>query len=521
MPVRVHSPRSIAHCTRRVITYARRFWRSRKVERSSIDYEPWTHPYLTEPNIRRFREYSETVWQIALDYKKNNPEPLKIAFMVNLAQNMHKWARMAQECGAHATLFLHPLDNTAISSPEWEEFDGEFPGLLDRDKFLKANPHIQVEVPYKRIAMEDYGLLDSYYKFIEGKRKPLLALLSRSPDIRPEALVGYDSFYPYYAWAKELAEFDVLYAASSPLAAYATGRPYCVFSVGGDLMLDCGRDDEYGQLMTLSFNAGRFLLVSNPHTLAHSRRLGLTNALYLPYPMDDSRYSPGEGQARKIWEARYGKGTYVLMTSRLDVKYKGQDSAFYQALFNTARQRPEVRFVFLAWGENAKEFRSRIKSTGLQDRFIILSTVGKKRLIDYYRSCDIVLDSFVYGYYGATALEAAAVGKPVIMKLRTEHYAPLYDGDVMPVLNARTPEEMENALLLLCGNAALRLETGKAMREWLVRNHGEKKTTALLLAILRFVADRVQLPENIVHPLLDEETDQEKAYHQSCIRMPE
>lgn len=492
-----------------------------ELELDSVDQHPWEHPYLTENNIHRFRDYSESVWQIALDYERNHAKPLKIAFMVNLAQNMYKWARMAKIQGADVSLYLHPMDHTALSSPEWEEFDGEYSNVLDGMGFLEANPQIQIDVQCENIPMEGSNFLSSYHEFQRGNRKPFLALLARTPYLRNEALLKYEGFYPYYTWAKDLAEYDVLYAASSPVAAFASGQPYCLFSVGGDLMFDCGRYDDYGQLMSLTFNAARFLLASNPHTLGHSRRLGFKNALYLPYPMDDGRYCPGEGQARKIWEERYGTGVYVLMTSRLDVKYKGQDNAFFAALVHAVRQRPQLRLIFLAWGENANAFREQVEAAGLSDHFIILNPVGKKRLIDYYRSCDIVLDSFVYGYYGATALEAASVGKPVIMKLRKEHYAPLYNGDVMPVFHADTSDEMGNALITLCDHPMLRLQSGEEMRSWLVRNHGERKTAPLMLALLRLTADRVALPKELHNPLLDEETEQERIYDEGCLRKRE
>jgi glycosyltransferase involved in cell wall biosynthesis len=172
----------------------------------------------------------------------------------------------------------------------------------------------------------------------------------------------------------------------------------------------------------------------------------------------------------------------------------------------------------LAWGENSAEFGSRIASEDMQKQFIILNPVGKKRLIDYYRSCDVVLDHFVYGYFGATALEAASIGKPVVMKLRQEHYAPFYKGDVMPVFNAATPWEMGDALLRLCDSGSLRLETGAEMRRWLVRNHAEEKTVPLMLALLRLSADQVPLPKELVNPLWDEETEEQKKYHETCFQ---
>lgn len=92
---------------------------------------------------------------------------------------------------------------------------------------------------------------------------------------------------------------------------------------------------------------------------------------------------------------------------------------------------------------------------------LLLPPVGKLRLIDYYRSCDIVLDQFVYGYYGATALEAASIGKPVVMKLNANQYDALYKGDVMPVFNASSPDEAVSALQTLINQPSLRREPGK------------------------------------------------------------
>ncbi|CAN1209705.1 Glycosyl transferase group 1 [Tumidithrix helvetica PCC 7403] len=479
----------------------------------NIDRHPWDNPYLSVENISRFREYSTDVWRFSLDYLEAHPEPLKCAFAVNMAQNTYKWARLAQKYGALVGLFPSPMDTSALNLPEWEEFDGEFSDLMDGESFLKTYPNIQVQVPSFSVPMEGSELYSAFRDFCLGSRIPLLHLMSTSRSLRHEILFAYDGFYPYFSNAKALSNYEVIYAASNPLAAYASGKPYCTFSVGGDLQYDCGRTDDLGKLMSLSFNAARFLMISNPHAIGHCRRLGLTNGIYLPYPMDDSIYSPGEGQARKIWEATYGEGVFVLATSRLDKKVKGQSDELFQALVDAAKTRPELRFIFLAWGNSLPEFQAKIASLDMGDRFILLPPVGKKRLIDYYRSCDIVLDQFVYGYYGATGLEAASVGKPILIKLRKEQYTPLYAGDVAPMINVSEPHEIFEALLRLVDSSELRLQLGKDIRAWLVRNHGETKTMPLLLGLLRLAADNVSLPKDLVNPLFQDLSLQEESYY--------
>ncbi len=483
----------------------------------SLDAAPWRHPFLTAPNISRFRGYSEQVWSFAQAHSATASRPLSVGFMINMAQNMYKWACMARRQGIDAELYLNAMDGSALSCPEWEEFDGEFGDVLNAEEFLTAHPNIRLEVPCHRVPLEDWQLLSLHQRFLAGERGPLLHLLASMPGVRHEVLLAYQGFYPYARWAAELNRHDVLYAASSPFPAYASGRPYCVFAVGGDLQIDCGRADDYGRAMALAFNAARFLMVSNPHALGHSRRLALTNGVYLPYPVDEVRYCPGESRARVDWEARCGRGVYVLTTARLDAHVKGFGVDFVDVLVGLARQCPSLRFVFLAWGKDSHACRQRLEASPVRGQFLFLPPVGKRRLIDYYRAADVILDQLVYGYYGATALEAAAIGKPVVMHLRAEHYAPLYAGEVMPALVVRDHADLRRALLQLAGESSRRDAHGVAMRSWLVRHHGTQRTMPLLTDLLRLAADRVPLPTDLVNPLASPLNEDEIAYHASCL----
>jgi glycosyltransferase involved in cell wall biosynthesis len=484
----------------------------------SRDDKPWLHPYLTRGNIQRFRAYSEQVWQFAGALTRKNPKRLRVAFAVNMAQNMYNWARLAARYGAEARLYLHEMDKAAISLPQWEDFDGEFPDVHDGEGFLLRSALCAPVVPCQTIPLTSKAFASAFSEYVVGRHRRMLRLLSGADGIRFEVFKEYPEFIDYFEWARELSKSDVGYCAAAPFAAYASGKPYCVVSVGGDLQIDCGRPGGFGRAMSLAFAGGRFLFASNPHTLGHSRRLGLANAVYLPYPMDTTRYCPGEGEARARWEAEFGSGIYFLTTTRIDSGVKGHTEDFFQALREAARQCPNIRYVFLAWGSGADWLSSWIKSENLGSNFIVQMPVGKKRLIDYYRSCDAVLDQFAYGYFGASALEAASVGKPVIMRTRLEHYEPLYSGDAAPVLNVSTPAEVLDAIVSLAKDKALRCQSGTAMREWILRNHGEERTIPIMLSLLQVAADKVPLPADLVNPLLDDDSEEELAYHRSCLR---
>lgn len=508
---------------------------------TSVDATPWAHPFLTADEIRRFRTYSENVWQLARLAAPQVSSKARIAFAVNMAQNMYKWARMTNEAGWNSMLYLNPQDRSVLSRPEWEEFDGEYADLFDGDGFLATYPNITVPLTFidapndgtdlwlayhpssvskikDRLSRAVSLIFPSWENAIRADRRQIARLRREAPSVRHIPLLEFQGAYAYYSWAKMLANHDVIYIASTPFPAYASGKPYCIASVGGDMQFDCGRSDDHGRAMRAAFAGASFIFVSNPHTLAHCRRLGLSNAVYLPYPMDSNRYSPGEGNARKEWVARYGGEVFVLTTARIDSEVKGHTDAFFNMLVQLAKDRPQVRFIFLGWGVGAEKFKARVALLGLSEQLIMLPPVGKKRLIDYYRSCDIVLDQFVYGYYGATALEAASIGKPIVMKLRTEQYAALYDGDVAPVINADTPEDIYAGLVSLIDSKSLRDEVGEKLRQWLLRNHGEEKTIPLMLALLQIAADGFTLPSELDNPLLDKLSSEEKKYHKECLR---
>jgi glycosyltransferase involved in cell wall biosynthesis len=332
----------------------------------SEDLRPWEHPYLTASNIRSFREYSLAVREIALERWRARPRTLDIGFCINIAQNTYKWARMLQNAGARTTLHLHGWDQRALTCPEWEEFDGEWPDVMDGPGFRAAFPDIKPEVPTTTHELIKFGpYFDAWQDWKRGDRKPLLALQAANPSLHIDSVFAFDGLYAYLLpWACQLANHDVTCSAYFPVPAYLSGKPYCAFAIGGDLQTECGLANPTGQLQSLAFGGARSLWVSNPHSLGHCRRLGFKNALYVPYPMDDSRYCPGEPKARKEWEARFGPGFYVLSTARLDQAVKG-NAGLFDDLARLALRLPSIRFVFLSWGADAGEVAQRIERAGL------------------------------------------------------------------------------------------------------------------------------------------------------------
>ena len=110
-----------------------------------------------------------------------------------------------------------------------------------------------------------------------------------------------------------------------------------------------------------------------------------------------------------------GGDFFVLSTARADDVYKGSKIGI-SGFAEFSRTAPGARLVFVSWGRDIGGLKETAQRLGILDRVIFVPVSGKRRLVEYLRSADCLLDQFVVGYYGATALEAAACGTPVIMR---------------------------------------------------------------------------------------------------------
>ena len=76
-----------------------------------------------------------------------------------------------------------------------------------------------------------------------------------------------------------------------------------------------------------------------------------------------------------------------------------------------------------------------IVELGIADRIRWIPPQPRYRLVELYRSVDLVVDGLVAGGYGAVPLEAMACGCPVLMLILDDAYRQLL-GEVPPVMNA-------------------------------------------------------------------------------------
>lgn len=443
---------------------------------ASFDRTPWHHPFLTRDHLAEFRASSDDV-MASIGAAPGAPiEPVDVGFVGNMANINYTRAVPLRRCGFRAPVYLHPADRFLFGQPEWEDYDGGVPFGHDMSVFPDDLP---VVADIERPALSDQWprhIVEGAYP--RGSLPDLLA----SPDIL--------SMLPLF---ERLGRHEVLQAAQFQYAAYVSGTPYVFGQSGGEIWFDPARDDAYGRLQRRALEKAAVILTSNPITLAHMRRYGWAHSLYVPWFLDDEIYAPGPADMRPEWRERTGGDFFVLMSARIDDHWKGSQIAL-EGFARFAADHPGARLVTLRWGAEEASLDERLRALGIADRVLILPCVGKRRLVRLLRSADVLIEQFVLGYYGGSALEALACGTPVVMRLEAEQYAGLLKGDTPPVLQAATAPEVADRLRELAASTALAGDVRERSRDWFLRNHAASTWMGPYTQLLRHVASGRRLP---------------------------
>ncbi|OGD56667.1 hypothetical protein A2V71_03580 [Candidatus Berkelbacteria bacterium RBG_13_40_8] len=106
---------------------------------------------------------------------------------------------------------------------------------------------------------------------------------------------------------------------------------------------------------------------------------------------------------------------------------------------------------------------------------VLIENMPHKQAIQCYQEADIVIDQLKIGWYGGFAVEAMAMGLPVVCFLRKkdlEKFVPFWRE--IPIVNA-DQEDLEEALIPLIENPNLRKKLGTKSRKFVETYHDPLK----------------------------------------------
>jgi glycosyltransferase involved in cell wall biosynthesis len=114
----------------------------------------------------------------------------------------------------------------------------------------------------------------------------------------------------------------------------------------------------------------------------------------------------------------------------------------------------------------------------------IVEGLDHREAFERYRRADVIVDQLNAGWYGVFAIEAMALGKPVITFLHDEAVRKTEEafGVDVPIVNA-TPETLAGVLRPLVESAEERRRVGRASRAYVEEVHDLERMTDRLLAL--------------------------------------
>jgi glycosyltransferase involved in cell wall biosynthesis len=123
---------------------------------------------------------------------------------------------------------------------------------------------------------------------------------------------------------------------------------------------------------------------------------------------------------------------------------------------------------------------------GLDADLELVEGLHHDEAFERYRAADIVVDQLNAGWYGLFAIEAMALGKPIVTFLHDEAVRRTEEafGLRVPIVSA-TAETLRETLRPLVADAARRRELGAASRRYAERVHDIERVTDRLLDLYR------------------------------------
>jgi glycosyltransferase involved in cell wall biosynthesis len=224
-----------------------------------------------------------------------------------------------------------------------------------------------------------------------------------------------------------------------------------------------------GRLLALAYSHAAKVVITNPDVVAQARQLGLDNYVFIPHPIDEKKYTPGPSELGAQLEAE-GADFILLSPSRHDWHIKGTDRLLRGFAEFVRVERPNSLLLLNEWGLEIDRSKTLIRELGLDSNVRWLPPLPKLRLIDAYRAADVVLDQFLIGTFGAVAPEAMSCGRPVVMAFDAAHHEWCFPV-LPPVINARTPEQIHEALARLARDPEERGRIGRMGRAWIEEHH--------------------------------------------------
>jgi glycosyltransferase involved in cell wall biosynthesis len=413
---------------------------------------------------------------------------MKVLHVGNIANNAYNNAKFLRRKGVNADVLCRDYTHV-MGQPEWEDaiFEGQVdeytpnwntvnlngfqrPTWFLQDTLVKASRNRKQQ--FKGQFLIEHLLYQLPTLWSRVLRMYLECRRTQSRPA-PRILDVVSHTYNRKRFEGWFEGYDLIQAYSTdPIDAwmFSKGRPYVAFEHG--TMRDIPFENSArGRLLSLAYRQAGKVVITNPDVISAARRLGLKNFLFIPHPVDETKYRPLHTSLRGNLANRYQADLILFAPSRHNWDLKGND-LLLKAFARCTKAFPgKLLLILCDWGQEVARSKELIEMLGIGDCIVWTPPLNKMKLIGYYNAADVVLDQFIIGTFGTVTPEAMACGKPVLLHFDREVHEWCY-GEMPPVVSARTENEIFSRLMELLGSSDRREAIGLASREWVTKYHG-------------------------------------------------
>jgi hypothetical protein len=280
--------------------------------------------------------------------------------------------------------------------------------------------------------------------------------------------------------AKIAREFDLVFSLGLGGIWFLPflGKPIVSYATGADLTELAGGKGYSGIQVKLAkriFKKAKLVFhsIETGHT-EMIKKLGIKNAI--PWrQVIDTNFWKGEIKEKGTGLNIFHPTSLIWIPEFEGQRLKSNDVVFkgFQKFLNEGGK---GKLFFRNRGQNIKETNELIKELQLEP-FVekLPDSSNREEQKKIMKKMDIVVDQFGVGNFGLIALEALAVGKPVIayfpLKAAKQSYPE--PEKIPPILNALSPDEVAKHLLEMSNSKKL-YEQSKLSQDWINECHAPK-----------------------------------------------
>jgi glycosyltransferase involved in cell wall biosynthesis len=365
-----------------------------------------------------------------------------------MANAMYAMAQARALAGYPVTYLRDPFDGYPISQPSWHDISLD----VSREEFAvmgRWNPGQWSEFERSHGWRAPSWLCSTDQVKVSGT---LRRIFERAGAVRPQTIDD--------AIVSEFNRHDlvVVCGANGERLAAKCSSPVVIWPHGGDARLAASAlrnrvaDDELGSILASAFEHAAIIGSHDPtlvggtfednDALLASRFL---HFLPMPYPrrerFDRNKRIASRDKLLALAGASVEKDDFLfLVPSRLDLFWKGQDR-----LLRAAKNFSQLKILFMGWGADFDKVRAEIHPDLLKRIMFSERVVSKRLLLALMQCADAVADQFLFGTYGAAAIEAMSVGTPLVMWLEHRFFESR-GWPAPPIYNAGSDEEIAAAI---------------------------------------------------------------------------